>query len=103
VVQANVLLLKIFVDRSACLLTYLHGPFQNRWMDGAFLVRIFGLRVPVNPRDVVLYQSQLWHEVAPTTGVRLSLVSYCKEFPSNTYAPENLDWVFKSDFGLFND
>jgi len=94
-------------DRTPGLMTYLQGPFEETWMGGAFLVRMFGLRVPVQPNDVVLFNSNLWHEVDSTTGVRFSLVSYCKQFGSisgglqDTHVPEDIQWVFTPDFGLF--
>jgi len=94
-------------DRAAGLLSYLHGPFQSSWMGGAFLVRMFGLRVPVKKQDVLVFVSRLWHEVESTTGVRFSLVSYLKKFGSRAggiqgiHIPEDLKWIFKPDFGLF--
>jgi len=39
-------------DRTPGLMTYLQGPFEETWMGGAFLVRMFGLRVPVQPNDL---------------------------------------------------
>jgi hypothetical protein len=95
------------LDRAACLLSYLHGPFADDWVDGAFLVRMFGLRIPVAERDVVLFCSQLWHEVCQTNGIRFSLVSYCKRFGavddcgSKLLVPEEIQWVLNPNFGLF--
>lgn len=88
------------------LLTYLEGPYQGRWHGGAFLIRMLGLRVPVRPKDIVLFVSRLWHEAESSTGVRFSLVSYIKKFGyqnsgiEKILVPEEIKWVFEKDFGL---
>jgi len=93
-------------DCAAGLLTYLHGPHTTRWLSGAFLVRMIGLRIPVRPSDLILFVSRLWHAVDHATGVRCSAVSYTKpvgavkDKGTHVAVPDNMKWMLCPDFGL---
>jgi len=43
-------------DICPALISYLNGPLNTAsWLGGAFLVRMFGLRIPVSPRDQIIF------------------------------------------------
>ena len=67
------------------------------------------LKIPVSPRDHLLFVSRLWHEVDIVSGIRGSLVSYTKRYGSlldageQIHVPDDLRWILQPDFGLSNN
>jgi len=95
-------------DCSAGLITCLRGPPSAApWTGGSFIIRMFGLKVPVRPGDHILFDSRIWHEVSKTSGVRFSVVAYADRIGSVEYGlnhihfPEDLmDWLTDENFNL---
>lgn len=95
-------------DCAAGLITCLQGPpSASPWTGGSFVIRLFGLKVPVRPGDHILFDSRIWHEVSRTSGVRFSVVAYADRIGSeefgldHIYFPtELMDWLTDENFNL---
>jgi len=92
-------------DIAPAILSYFNGPFAPEpgfpsFLGGEFIMRCMGIKVLVNPRDNLISESRLFHEVGSVIGVRFNITSYFKtETFDNARVPENASWLFKENFG----
>jgi len=81
--------------------------YGGEWIGGELVVPQLKLKIKLNPGDVVVMDSNLFHEVLTSRGHRYSMVFFTKTHNESTEAgklevPKDLLWLSSKNFGLFD-
>jgi len=100
------------INSSICQLHRDHGVgldvllYAGQWEKGHLLLPQFGLQIRLQPGDVVIMDSRIFHEVSKSYGRRYSAVFFTKTHNevsgvgNSLCIPEELEWLSKKNFGL---
>jgi len=88
------------VDTSLALLSYYWGPFDLPWLDGELKIHEALLQIEPSPRDAILLDGALYHNVNSENGERFNTTIYNKNLTENGVLPEQLQWTTEKYFGF---
>jgi len=78
------------------------GKSEHDFFGGQFICRTLGLGFSVQPGDVLLFDSNLFHEVASTVGTRFNITAYTRNetnFLQGCKIAPGAEWLFKKILG----